>query len=70
MTSETTEFVALPDGQIEATVHSGIMRIRRDVEWVPVDLTLRRRADGSVAPVAHPFDLILPRYTLTEGLDA
>jgi hypothetical protein len=65
MTSETTEFVALPDGQIEATVHSGIMRIRRDDEWVPVDLTLRRRADGSVAPVAHPFDLILPRDTLT-----
>jgi RHS repeat-associated protein len=59
MTSETAEFVALPDGQIEATIHSGIMRIRRGDEWVPVDLTLRRRTDGSVAPVAHPFDLIL-----------
>jgi YD repeat-containing protein len=59
MTSETAEFVALPDGQIESTIHSGIMRIRRGENWVPVDLTLRRRADGSVAPVAHPFDLTL-----------
>lgn len=58
LTSETSEYVALPSGQIEATIHAGMVRVRRDNGWVPVDLTLRRDPkDGSVAPVADPFDL-------------
>lgn len=57
LTSETTEVWALPDGQFRAQVSAGAVRVRRGDGWVPVDLTLRRAVDGSVAPVAHPSDL-------------
>ncbi|MEV6596829.1 DNRLRE domain-containing protein [Actinoplanes sp. NPDC051346] len=57
LTSETSEFFALPEGRIEATVSAGVVRMRRGGTWVPVDLTLRKQADGSVAPVAHPQNL-------------
>ncbi|MEV6602014.1 hypothetical protein AB0M36_34960 [Actinoplanes sp. NPDC051346] len=59
MTSETSEFFALPEGRVEATVAAGVVRVRRDATWVPVDLTLRRASDGSVEPVAHPDGLKL-----------
>ncbi|MET8094439.1 RHS repeat-associated core domain-containing protein [Micromonospora sp. NPDC005220] len=57
MTSETAEYVAQPNGQVEATVHTGPVRLRRDNQWVPVDLTLQPEADGSVRALAHPLDL-------------
>ncbi|MDI6105972.1 RHS repeat-associated core domain-containing protein [Actinoplanes sp. NEAU-A12] len=57
LTSETSEFFALPEGQVEATVAAGVVRVRRDGGWVPVDLTLRPQADGSVAPAAHPLEV-------------
>src|SRR5690349_6994621 len=41
-TSETSESYALPDGQIETTVSAGVVRIRKDGDWVPVDLTLHK----------------------------
>jgi RHS repeat-associated protein len=59
LTSETSESWALPDGGIEATVSAGVVRVRSGNGWVPVDLTLRATADGSVTPVAHPLDLRL-----------
>ncbi|GAB3171538.1 FG-GAP repeat protein [Micromonospora palomenae] len=57
LTSETTEVFALPDGQFRADIATGMQRFRRGGDWVPVDLTLKAAADGSVAPVAHPNDL-------------
>ncbi|WP_239088548.1 hypothetical protein [Planosporangium mesophilum] len=55
-TSETTEVWAQPDGSFKATIAAGVVRIRKGGVWVPVDLTLRREADGSVVPGAHPND--------------
>ncbi|MEV0806666.1 DNRLRE domain-containing protein [Micromonospora sp. NPDC050200] len=57
LTSETTEVFALPDGQFRADIATGLQRFRRGGDWIPVDLTLKAAADGSVAPVAHPNDL-------------
>ncbi|MEU0958299.1 DNRLRE domain-containing protein [Micromonospora aurantiaca (nom. illeg.)] len=59
LTSETTEVFALPDGQFRAELSVGASRIRRGDQWVPVDLTLRKGADGRIAAVAHPFDLVV-----------
>ena len=56
-TTETSEFFARPDGQIEATIAAGIVRLRRGQDWVPVDLNLRTAPDGSVQAQAHPADL-------------
>lgn len=58
-TSETTEVWARPDGQLEARISAEVVRVRRDGGWVPVDLRLRRATDGSVAPAAHPNDLLI-----------
>ncbi|MDG4837003.1 hypothetical protein O7631_10790 [Micromonospora sp. WMMD967] len=57
LTSETTEVFALPDGQFRAELSLGPTRVRRGDDWVPIDLTLHRNADGSVRPAAHPHDL-------------
>ncbi|WP_422750489.1 RHS repeat-associated core domain-containing protein [Micromonospora sp. WMMD1219] len=57
MTTESAEYIAHPNGQVEATVHAGPVRMRRDNRWVPIDLTLQPVADGSVRAVAHPLDL-------------
>ena len=57
MTTETAEFVALPSGDVQATISAGAVRVRRGDGWVPVDLTLRETTDGAVAPIAHSNDL-------------
>ncbi|GAA1753312.1 hypothetical protein GCM10009681_25390 [Luedemannella helvata] len=59
LTSETSESYATADGQIEATMAAGPVRVRSEQGWLPVDLTLVRQADGSVAAKAHPRDLKL-----------
>jgi uncharacterized protein YycO len=56
-TTETSEYFATPEGKITGVITAGTTRFRRSGSWVPVDLTLRRQADGSVAPAAHPHDL-------------
>lgn len=66
-TSETTQAWALPSGQVERQTHTAPVRIRKGASWVPVDLTLTRQADGSVAPVAHPLDLSLSGAATTMG---
>ncbi|WP_430791581.1 hypothetical protein [Actinoplanes sp. G11-F43] len=58
-TTETSEYYANPDGKITGVISAGQARFRRDGSWVPVDLTLQRQADGSVAPKAHPNSLRL-----------
>ncbi len=57
--TETTQVWANADGSLSAQMHSGPVRIRQNGAWVPVDVTLVRNADGSVAPKAHPNGLHL-----------
>lgn len=61
MTSETSEFWALPEGRVEAEVHAGPVRIRneRTQAWTAVDFTLAPQPDGSVAARSHPAGLRL-----------
>jgi hypothetical protein len=60
MTSETSEFWALPDGRVEAEVHLGPTRIRDEAGgWQPVDFNLARQPDGSVRAKAHLHGLRL-----------
>ena len=56
-TTESAEFIAQPDGRIEATLSAGPVRMRQNDRWVPIDLTLHTAADGSVQAAAHPLDL-------------
>ncbi|MCW6004753.1 DNRLRE domain-containing protein [Micromonospora sp. CPCC 205371] len=58
--TETTRVLANPDGTFTAEVHVGPTRFKDSTGlWRDVDLTLERRADGSVAPKAHPRGLSL-----------
>ncbi|BBH70021.1 hypothetical protein ACTI_67060 [Actinoplanes sp. OR16] len=58
-TTETAEYFATPDGTVTGVISASTERFRRDGAWVPVDLTLKRRADGSIAPAAAPGPLRL-----------
>lgn len=70
-TSETTEVWAQPDGQFRMTLHSAPERMRDAAgKWIPVDLTMEPKADGSIGPKAHPRGLKLSgkRSTDSESL--
>ncbi|MFB9695781.1 RHS repeat protein [Actinoplanes digitatis] len=56
-TTETSEFIAHPDGRITAKVSAAAVRTKRDGKWTPIDLNLRLAADGSVQPVADSLHL-------------
>lgn len=58
--TETQEVFAQPDGTWTAKIYAGPVRMR-DAKGalIPIDLTMRAEADGSVAPVAHPAGLKL-----------
>jgi hypothetical protein len=58
-TTETSEYFAAPDGTVTGRISAGKVRFRRDGAWVPIDLTLRRQPDGSIAPTAYPDNLRL-----------
>lgn len=56
--SETTQVFANPDGTLTQEQAQAPVRVRlSDNTWVPVDLTLQRRADGMIVPKAHPRGL-------------
>ncbi|MFE7594733.1 DNRLRE domain-containing protein [Kitasatospora sp. NPDC057512] len=57
--TETSTTWADPEGTLTTTVSAGPVRMLRDGQWVDVDATLRRQADGGIAPGAHPGDLRL-----------
>ncbi|WP_406068327.1 RHS repeat-associated core domain-containing protein [Micromonospora sp. NBC_01638] len=57
LTSESAEYTALPNGQVEARVHAGPVRMLTGSKWIPIDLTLRNSPDGSIRSAAHPLDL-------------
>ncbi|XVS61792.1 LamG-like jellyroll fold domain-containing protein [Actinosynnema sp. CA-299493] len=57
-TTETDELTANPDGSFTFRQHVQPVRVRRGDGWVPVDLELERRADGSFGPKAAPVDVV------------
>ncbi|MFD8493317.1 LamG-like jellyroll fold domain-containing protein [Amycolatopsis sp. NPDC059657] len=62
VTARATEYADLaanPDGTLTWNQGSEPRRVRRSGGWVPVDLTLEKRADGSVGPKASPVDVRL-----------
>ncbi|MEV7628596.1 DNRLRE domain-containing protein [Actinoplanes sp. NPDC089786] len=58
LTSPTTEVWAKPDGDLQAHISAGTVRMRRDGRWITIDPTLEARGDV-VVPKAHPGDLVL-----------
>ncbi|WP_143591437.1 LamG-like jellyroll fold domain-containing protein [Thermoactinospora rubra] len=55
---ETQDVYANPDGTFTAELRAVPVRVRRDSGWVPVDPTLRKRADGGVEPVATTVPVV------------
>jgi hypothetical protein len=58
-TTQTEEFFANPDGSFTYRQHERPVRIRRGSEWMPVDTTLVKRPDGTVAPKATAVDIAI-----------
>jgi len=56
-TTETSEFYATPDGKVAGKISANAERFSRDGVWVPIDLTLQKQPDGSVAPAAYSQDM-------------
>ncbi|MFJ6199592.1 LamG-like jellyroll fold domain-containing protein [Micromonospora sp. NPDC092111] len=65
--TETTQVFANADGTLTEEQALAPVRVRAGDRWVPVDLTLRRQADGSIAPVAHPRGLTFAGATAGGG---
>ncbi|MEU5884984.1 LamG-like jellyroll fold domain-containing protein [Spirillospora sp. NPDC047279] len=56
--TETMEVYADPRGHFTAQLHPGPVRVRQGGAWTPVDVTLTRTPDGSVAPRAVSEPLV------------
>jgi len=57
LTTPTRQVYANPDGTFTAQVHALPVRVRDRNGWRGVDTTLRRTADGRVAPVAASLEM-------------
>ncbi|MYX18378.1 DNRLRE domain-containing protein [Streptomyces sp. SID8374] len=57
--TETSTTWVHGDGSLTTELTAGPIRFERDGRWEPVDTDLAERADGSVAPKAHPGGLTL-----------
>jgi hypothetical protein len=57
-TTETEELRANPDGTMTLTQHVQPVRVRRGDGWVPVDLSLERKPDGTFGPKASTVDVV------------
>ena len=55
--TETDRVIANPDGTATFEHRYRPVRVKRSGHWVPVDTTLERRADGSIAPRAAAVDI-------------
>jgi hypothetical protein len=67
LTLQTTQAWATSAGTVRAELSAGPVRVRQGDKWVPVDLMLETRADGSVAPKAHPENLVISGARRTAG---
>ncbi|MEU7526739.1 LamG-like jellyroll fold domain-containing protein [Saccharothrix sp. NPDC042600] len=56
---EAREVYATPDGSFTSQEHFQPVRAAKDGGWAPVDTTLRKRADGAIAPVTTPVAITL-----------
>ncbi|WP_170211762.1 LamG-like jellyroll fold domain-containing protein [Saccharothrix australiensis] len=56
-TTETEELRANPDGSMTWVEHVQPVRVKRGGGWVPVDLTLERKADGTFGPKASTVEV-------------
>ncbi|WP_231618677.1 LamG-like jellyroll fold domain-containing protein [Nonomuraea sp. SBT364] len=54
---ETRTVYATPEGGFVLEQHARPIRVRQEGRWAPVDTTLRRLPDGSIAPGATAVDL-------------
>ena len=72
-TDTGTLVTANPDGTFTLTETSGPVRVQRNGQWVPIDTTLSRRADGSIAAAATATSVnfsgggTAPMVTLASG---
>lgn len=57
--TETSTTWVNPNGSLTTELAAGPVRFKRDGQWTDVDLDLAARADGTVAPAAHPEGLVL-----------
>nr|CTQ88527.1 putative large secreted protein [Kibdelosporangium sp. MJ126-NF4] len=57
--TETTRVFANPSGTRTMEVYAGPVRTRKGGDWVPIDTTLVRAADGSISPRATVIGLRL-----------
>ncbi|MBY8870259.1 DNRLRE domain-containing protein [Micromonospora sp. PLK6-60] len=65
--TETTQVFVNPDGTRTEERALAPVRVRAGDRWDDVDLTLVRRADGTVAPRVHPRNLLLSGAKTTQG---
>ncbi|HUR02016.1 MAG TPA: LamG-like jellyroll fold domain-containing protein, partial [Nonomuraea sp.] len=56
--AERRDVYANPDGSFTAELRTSPVRVRRASGWVPVDTTLRERADGGVEPAATTVPVV------------
>ena len=56
---QTTQTFANPDGSWTTIEYAQPVRIKQAGAWIPVDTTLVRRSDGTVAPKATVISLVL-----------
>ncbi|MFI0193028.1 DNRLRE domain-containing protein [Streptomyces sp. NPDC017086] len=57
--TETSTTWVNPNGSLTTELAAGPVRFKRDGRWTDVNLDLAARADGTVAPAAHPEGLVL-----------
>ncbi|MFF3286229.1 DNRLRE domain-containing protein [Streptomyces sp. NPDC003023] len=67
--TEKTTLWANPDGTMSVESSAGPVRYRENGEWVAVDVSFVRNADGSIRSKAHPRGLRLAGVTGTGGGD-
>ncbi|MEU7174586.1 LamG-like jellyroll fold domain-containing protein [Micromonospora tulbaghiae] len=65
--TESSQLFANSDGTLTEEQSLAPVRVRQGAKWAPVDLTLERRADGSVAAKAHPRGLSFAGATKAAG---
>ena len=58
-TTETSQTLANPDGSWTMTQYVHPVRVKQAAGWTPVDTTLVRRPDGTIAPKAVTLDVKL-----------
>ena len=67
MRTETSTTWSNPDGTMTTEAHAAPIRFKAGGVWKSVDLTLKKAADGSVAPKSHQHGLRLGKRNRASG---